>query len=207
MTHFNLPNSSTLSTIIVSCCAALSVASHAHGAFTDDDWSPLGGMGTNDVIFATATDAAGNLYIGGHFSSVGGVAANNIARWNGHTWSALGSGLNDWVNVVAVRGDNLYVGGYFTNAGGHYTCALARARIDPAPPPMLASFASIEQSVTGTQMVFTVTAEPGTAYDLLSSSNLAGWDFKSTLYAAGPTNTFWINTTRPREFYRLRQIQ
>lgn len=33
------------------------------------------------------------LYAGGSFSQVGGVQAQNIARWNGTAWSAAGSGL------------------------------------------------------------------------------------------------------------------
>jgi len=59
-----------------------------------------------------------NLYVGGYFRTAGGSPATNIARWNGSTWSALGSGLNGAVYALAVSGTNLYVGGYFTIAGG-----------------------------------------------------------------------------------------
>ena len=41
-------------------------------------------------------DDAGNLYIGGDFTLVGNVLANRIAKWNGSSWSRLGSGL--WGN-------------------------------------------------------------------------------------------------------------
>ena len=36
--------------------------------------------------------ADGSLYAGGGFTTAGGVAANNIAKWDGTTssWSALG---------------------------------------------------------------------------------------------------------------------
>ena len=34
------------------------------------------------------------LYAGGAFTTAGGVAANHIAKWNGSSWSALGSGMN-----------------------------------------------------------------------------------------------------------------
>ena len=37
----------------------------------------------------------GDLIAGGEFTAAGGTSANNIARWNGSAWSALGSGL-DW---------------------------------------------------------------------------------------------------------------
>ena len=48
------------------------------------------------------------------------MPATNIAKWDGSTWSALGSGMNGdvCVNALAVSGTNLYAGGSFTTAGG-----------------------------------------------------------------------------------------
>ena len=43
---------------------------------------------------------------------------NSIAKWNSSGWSALGSGFNDRVNALAVRGSDLYAGGDFTTADG-----------------------------------------------------------------------------------------
>ena len=34
-----------------------------------------------------------DLYAGGYFTTAGGVTANNIAKWDGSAWSALGSGM------------------------------------------------------------------------------------------------------------------
>ena len=48
----------------------------------------------NGTVLALAVDGAGNLYAGGGFTSAGGVAANDIAKWDGSAWSALGSGMN-----------------------------------------------------------------------------------------------------------------
>ena len=45
----------------------------------------------------------------------------NIAKWNGSSWSALGSGMGRGdigVIALAVSGSDLYAGGYFTTAGG-----------------------------------------------------------------------------------------
>ena len=166
--------------------------------------------GVNNTVFALGVSGT-NLYVGGAFTRSGppfiGLSANYIAKWDGSTWSALGSGLNDWVNGLCVRGGNLYAGGYFSAAGGHETWALARANIDPAPPPMPTVFTSMEPSVTATQACLTFSAEPGTAFDLLGSTNLADWEFKSVLYAGGQTNSVTIDKTRPREFFRLRQLQ
>ena len=34
-----------------------------------------------------------DLYAGGAFPTAGGGAANHVAKWNGSSWSALGSGM------------------------------------------------------------------------------------------------------------------
>ena len=51
-------------------------------------------------------------------ATAGGVAANYIAAWDGSSWSALGSGMDDDVSALAVSGSTLYAGGHFTTAGG-----------------------------------------------------------------------------------------
>ena len=58
--------------------------------------------------------ADGALYAGGSFSAAGGVAARNVARWNGTAWTSLGSGLNGSVSALALApGGLLYAGGSF----------------------------------------------------------------------------------------------
>ncbi|MFN8472230.1 MAG: hypothetical protein U0822_08580 [Anaerolineae bacterium] len=85
-------------------------------------WSMLGTLaanGTGGPDYALALDTSGNLYVGGSFTGAGGVAANNVAKWDGATWSALGAGVNGSVNALAVDASgNVYVGGTFTSAGG-----------------------------------------------------------------------------------------
>jgi hypothetical protein len=75
-------------------------------------WSALGVF--NSASSAFIYDAAyvgGTLYVGGIFSSVNGVAANGLARWNGSAWSAVG--FTGEALTFAVSGGNLYVGGFF----------------------------------------------------------------------------------------------
>ena len=92
--------------------------------FSDANWVSMGGVpGTDGTVAAAATDSAGNLYIGGGFTIAGNIVATNIARWNGSSWSALSSGMNNiygdaTVNALAASGTNLYAGGFFTSAGG-----------------------------------------------------------------------------------------
>jgi hypothetical protein len=75
--------------------------------------------GTNDNIQTIAIDNNNNVYVGGQFTTAGGISANRIAKWNGTSWSSLDSGLNNTCTAIAVdNNNNLYVGGAFTTAGG-----------------------------------------------------------------------------------------
>lgn len=87
------------------------------------NWWALGSgvKGINDfastVVSAIAVKGS-DVYVGGVFTNAGGVSASNIAKWNGSSWSALGSGLSGPAQAIAVSGSDVYVGGNFTNAGG-----------------------------------------------------------------------------------------
>ncbi len=69
---------------------------------------------------------SGNLIVGGNFTGVGcwpGIPANNIARWNGSSWAALGSGITGGlpttrVYALTVYAGKLIAGGNFNLAGG-----------------------------------------------------------------------------------------
>lgn len=61
-----------------------------------------------------------DIYIGGKFSDAKGIAeADNIAKFNGTTWEAVGGGLNDEVYGLTVSANDLYIAGKFTDAGGN----------------------------------------------------------------------------------------
>ena len=95
-------------------------------------WSSVGG-GTNATVYALAVfdDDLGDseppaLFVGGYFTTAGGVSAKRIAKWDGTTWSPLNDGVGNYVNALAVFDDDdsgpnepaLYVGGGFTTADG-----------------------------------------------------------------------------------------
>ena len=85
----------------------------------DDNWEVQFAAPGIRNGFVSGVAANGNdVYVGGTFTTVAGVNANNIAKWNGTVWSALGSGLNGAVNDVVVIGTDVYVIGSFTEAGG-----------------------------------------------------------------------------------------
>jgi len=148
-------------------------------------WQPLGSGISNPSDFGILAlavfddDGEGPnlpaLYAGGGFTSAGGVPANNIARWDGASWSALGSGTNNWVLSLTVWDDDgpgphlpaLYAGGYFTTAGG-------------VPASRIAKWNGSTWSAVGTG-----TATPGHVYSMFV------WDDDDTgphlpaLYLAG----------------------
>jgi hypothetical protein len=79
--------------------------------------SGAGSDGEGPSVDALAVSGS-TLYAGGDFSTAGGNPAANIAKWDGNSWSALGSGMNDDVYALAVSGSDLCAGGGFTTAGG-----------------------------------------------------------------------------------------
>lgn len=83
-----------------------------------NDWDPqFNAPGVDFIVYAMAVSGS-DLYVGGIFSSAGTVTANNIAKWNGSTWSALGSGVDGYVLDILPVGSDVYVCGIFSNAGG-----------------------------------------------------------------------------------------
>lgn len=75
----------------------------------------------------------GDLIVTGRFASVNGVAVNNIARWDGNQWSALGDGLQQVGTSCSLppgdalfeRNGKLIVGGSFNRAGGQSANSIA----------------------------------------------------------------------------------
>ena len=100
-------------------------------------WQPLGSglIDSSPSVNALAFDAQGNLYATGRFSWRGDNTAISpgIAKWNGSTWSGIGTGLGGFPYPYAIgralifdnTGD-LVVAGQFTSAGGLQTKNIAR---------------------------------------------------------------------------------
>jgi PKD repeat protein len=104
------------------------------GVWNGSSWSTLGsvmeipfpGLTMTGLVYSLAVDGLGNLYAGGYFTTAGGMAVNAIAKWDGTSWSALGSGTSG--NVYALACDkegNLFAGGNFTMAGGQPAACIA----------------------------------------------------------------------------------
>jgi hypothetical protein len=82
--------------------------------------------GINGWVNALAILGSDQLYAGGAFRITDGGAAKNVVKWNGSSWSALGSGfdgrsdigLPGEVKALLVSGDDLYAAGTFMTTGG-----------------------------------------------------------------------------------------
>jgi len=120
---------------------------YAGGGFTNADGVVVFGLAkwdgvswekvdndSDSVSSGTAmTIYKGELFVGG--TSVvtipsTGITLNNIGRWDGSQWRALGLGTNSTVFSMAVYNDDLYVGGAFSQAGGITVNYIARWNMD-----------------------------------------------------------------------------
>lgn len=103
------------------------------------EWSSLGGGlsgysgGFQPVVRGLRTWTTGpapGLYAVGSFATAGAIAASNVARWTGSTWTALGAGVS-WAAFDALPYDDgsgpaLFVSGQFPMAGGVPASGIAR---------------------------------------------------------------------------------
>jgi hypothetical protein len=97
-------------------------------------------MNISGVYALTVFDDGGGpaLYAGGEFTTAGGSSTNNIAKWDGASWSALGSGMNHVVRALTVLDDG---GGPALHPGGRHRRRLlplsgtSGPSIAPCPTP------------------------------------------------------------------------
>lgn len=82
-------------------------------------WSTIGTSGlsgTGAVCYRIFVNGS-NIYVCGLFTGVGGLTTSNIARYNGTSWYALGSGLDTTANdlILTSNGDLWSVGDFLTS--------------------------------------------------------------------------------------------
>lgn len=158
--------------------------------------------GTNGQVLSM-TVWNGDLIVGGFFSQIGTLAANNIARWDGVHWYALGTGLGGGYSfgagpaAMTTYNGKLIVSGFFTTAGGITTNYIAQW--DGT------TWSSLGGGMTGGAFTYVralavyqnklyaaglYTAAGGTA-----ASNIAAWDGVSwSTLGAGVNDTVYVET-------------
>lgn len=111
-------------------CGALPPGTNNIAKWNGSGWSSVGGGGPGGTMLINAMAVyKGELYVGGNFTSMGGVSVNRIARWDGTQWKNVGGGVTGSIPQIysmTVYNGNLYVGGTFGNAGGIAAYNIAR---------------------------------------------------------------------------------
>jgi len=108
------------------------IAANTIARWNGATWSTLGAGtsgGSPAQVHALAPLPNGDLVAGGRFTTAGGVAATNIARWNGTSWSTPGSGVGVGGTTRALAwlaGGEVAAGGDFTTAGSLPSAYFAR---------------------------------------------------------------------------------
>jgi hypothetical protein len=83
--------------------------------YFNNNWEML----SSEYILGFFNDENNFLYAVGGFDSIGGVAASNIAKWDGINWSAIDT--TKWLGAVTcsiIYNNELYIGGGFVNYNG-----------------------------------------------------------------------------------------
>ena len=175
-------------------------------------WSALGSglTGSSSSSEVNAIALKGNdVYAAGSFTNASGVYAPGIAKWNGTSWSRLGSGLYTAIsggtgsgNALAFLGDDLYLGGNMTSAGDKPALFIARwneqLNFYPPPNPVLTRQAWL----TNSQFRFRLEGTSGESYIIQTSTNLSNWTPLLTNSVMRYDFTDTNSGNFPRGFYR-----
>jgi hypothetical protein len=134
-----------------------------------------------------------DLYVAGTFTTTGGLPADNIAKWDGHTWSALGSGIaNSSLRALAADGaGHLFVGGWFTMAGTIVSPYIVEAILEVRTPTIL-MIAPTQTAEAGAAVRLAVKAvgEPAPAYQ---------WYFNGTNGLNGTSSNLLLSNILPSQ--------
>jgi trimeric autotransporter adhesin len=134
-------------------------------SFNGSFYVNLGSGGTNASVLALHSTGS-RLYVGGAFSTAGGVSAGHVAYWDG-TWHAVAGGVDANVNALGDLGGEAQVGGAFTIAsGGSPIVSRGWARFAQTGAPWIAIEPFNRTVDPGAVAVFS--AEPASGYAGLS---------------------------------------
>jgi uncharacterized delta-60 repeat protein len=161
-------------------------------------------------VFSVALQSNGKVYIGGNFSSVGGVRRPSFARLN--TDGTLDTAFvpdppNSAVAAIGLQstGDIIVAGGMaVTDAHGNTQFGVARLHGDvgssPPTPPLLSN----PQPVSG-GFQFTINGEVGRSYVILDTVDLVSWQLLTTQMQATVSQTFTDSSATGvhHQFYRV----
>jgi hypothetical protein len=150
--------------------------------YTGSNYFPLGAGGTNAVVRALKSTGA-NLYVGGDFTTAGGLSANRVARWNGTSWSQVEGGASAPVYALGLYHDEVHAVGDFLAVGLAALPSPRWGRFIEIGAPWIAHQPVSRTSEPGTEVTFSV--DPADGYNGLSFQ----WSKDGIALADGPTAT------------------
>ncbi|MBN2572098.1 MAG: T9SS type A sorting domain-containing protein [Ignavibacteriales bacterium] len=99
---------------------------HSITGIVDENWNPNPSYNTDELTISSITIDNNNIYVGGCFSSIGGLSKNNLAKLNNTT----GAADENWspepncprysvkdITSIAITNNSIFVGGDFTHIG------------------------------------------------------------------------------------------
>jgi hypothetical protein len=168
-------------------------------------WDTMNGgvAGGSPAVNALAQGLDGSIYVGGTFTTAGGVTTNNIAKYDPitNTYSALSAtpGTNGTVNAIVIAPDgSVYVGGQFTTAGGVTVNNVAK--YNPTANTWSALGGGTPGVTGGTPIVYALTLLPGAQYLLIGGqfTTVSGGAIANlVLYTISTTSLFAANVFVP----------
>jgi hypothetical protein len=158
-------------------------------------WQSVPVTGTNNNVLAAVEydDGSGPaLYVAGDFTLAGGLSANRVAKYNGQQWSALGSGFQQQVSVLAVFAPaggsaSLYAGGAFSGGvarwNGQQWVTVGTAGLTGGTVAVTA-MTVFDDDGAGPNPPYLIVTGTFSYADGVSVLNVAKWD--GTRWSAGP---------------------
>ena len=165
-------------------------------------WDTALGTASATGVRGLAIAPDGRLYACGTFHTIGGVAAERVAVWDGTTWAPLGLGMDDTTEGVCIGLDGcVYFAGYFHNAGGNPASHVAKWN------PTTSAWSALGAGVDDYALICT-TAPDGEIYfggkflnaGGIGANRIAKWNPATSTWSAlgtGTSNIVWAIQITP----------
>jgi len=124
---------------------------------------------------------------------------SQLYKWDGISWTEVGSTTDRAIHSLATLGDALYVGGSFSVAGGKASGNLAKVFLKGVPP--------LEK--TTTQATSHFRGMPAGGYQVDRTTDLITWENLATRYATETGGIDFTDEAAPesRAFYRVLPVE